>query len=632
MFHGNGAIEPKLHQLLAETGYTCDTLGGSPSDDDYVIARVSPAYQGSNFLENPALLISGIVGILLIMITGYLIIYNIFQISVIQDIQSYGQLKTLGTTKRQIKKLISKQAMLLSFIGIPFGLLIGFFVGRALVPFLMNGTVYAPDAGVKVTANPVIFIGAALFALVTVIISVNKPAQIAGSVSPIEAIRYTENDTTTFRGKKASDKKSIHGAKIYRMALSNLGRNKKRTILVIISMTLSLVLFNTVFTLASGFDVEKYVEKFVNKDFIISTADYFNFKFGNSDSKNDLSTSFIEAVKQNPAFDEGGELYTTKILEEAFSVENGVTSNYNKDAEGNPLVQLYGADDFLLNSMEVIEGTIDWEALKSGNYVLYALTADDNGNIIDDSNIHVGDILHFNHVQMDGLSSNIDNSFDCKVMAKVLINENTDTIRSTGFEKFYMPTDVFLPLCEQPHLVSFPFNVVAGMEADMEKFLSSYVENIESSMNYDSKQTYINSFNDLTSLIITIGGALSIIIGLIGITNFVNSVLTSIITRRKELAMLQSIGMTGKQLKKMLSFEGLYYAAGTVVASIVFGSLVSVIIVRAISNSIWFFTYKFVIFPMFVIYPFLIALTVIIPAIIYQKIAKTSIIERLHQN
>lgn len=242
------------------------------------------------------------------------------------------------------------------------------------------------------------------------------------------------------------------------------------------------------------------------------------------------------------------------------------------------------------------------------------------------------DTLHFNHVQMDGLSSSIDNSFDCKVMAKVLINENTDTIRSTGFAKFYMPTEVFLPLCDQPHLVSFPFNAVDGMEADMEEFLSSYVEDIEPSMNYDSKQTYINSFNDLTSLIITIGGALSIIIGLIGVTNFVNSVLTSIITRRKELAMLQSIGMTGKQLKKMLSFEGLYYAAGTVVASIVFGSLVSVIIVRAISNSIWFFTYKFVIFPMFVIYPFLIALTVIIPAIIYRKIAKTSIIERLHQN
>lgn len=252
-----------------------------------------------------------------------------------------------------------------------------------------------------------------------------------------------------------------------------------------------------------------------------------------------------------------------------------------------------------------------------------------NYNLVPVLNVYENIVLP---VELDG--DTVDKNFMDEVvhMAKVLINENTDTIRSTGFAKFYMPTDVFLPLCEQPHLVSFPFNVVDGMEADMEEFLSSYVEDIEPSMNYDSKQTYINSFNDLTSLIITIGGALSIIIGLIGITNFVNSVLTSIITRRKELAMLQSIGMTGKQLKKMLSFEGLYYAAGTVVASIVFGSLVSVIIVRAISNSIWFFTYKFVIFPMFVIYPFLIALTVIIPAIIYRKIAKTSIIERLHQN
>lgn len=425
---------------------------------------------------------------------------------------------------------------------------------------------------------------------------------------------------------------------------------KSRNIIAIIAIALTTILFTTIFTLGSGL-IDTVHDQNIRKQGgdgqavlnYISDEVFDNIK-GNEMIEQIAYTKAVSYHINNPGLEKWrADMWfmddtalkfaryepTTGHRPEA---ENGVTSNYNKDAEGNPLVQLYGADDFLLNSMDVIEGTIDWEALKSGNYVLYALTADDNGNIIDDPNIHVGDTLHFNHVQMNGLSSSIDNNFDCKVMAKVLINENTDTIRSTGFAKFYMPTDVFLPLCEQPHLVSFPFNVVDGMEADMEEFLSSYVEDIEPSMNYDSKQTYINSFNDLTSLIITIGGALSIIIGLIGITNFVNSVLTSIITRRKELAMLQSIGMTGKQLKKMLSFEGLYYAAGTVVASIVFGSLVSVIIVRAISNSIWFFTYKFVIFPMFVIYPFLIALTVIIPAIIYRKIAKTSIIERLHQN
>ena len=121
-------------------------------------------------------------------------------------------------------------------------------------------------------------------------------------------------------------------------------------------------------------------------------------------------------------------------------------------------------------------------------------------------------------------------------------------------------------------------------------------------MDFDCRETYVSSFENLTSLIVTIGGTLSIVIGFIGIVNFVNSVLTSIIARRKEFAMLQSIGMTGKQLKKLLSYEGLYYSAGTILASVVFGTLFSVIIVKGISDGIWFFTYRFVMWPMLVIY------------------------------
>ena len=210
MFKENGDIEAQLHQLLSETGYTCDTMGGSPDDGNYVIARVSPAYQSGALTDNPAMLVSGIVGVALIIITGYLIIYNIFQISVIQDIQSYGQLKTLGTTKRQIKRLINRQALRLSLIGIPVGLLAGFFIGRALVPFLMNGTSYTADAGIKVTINPLIFLGSTAFALFTVFVSVRKPAKIAGTVSAIEAIRYTENDAAAFGPRRAKDRKSTH--------------------------------------------------------------------------------------------------------------------------------------------------------------------------------------------------------------------------------------------------------------------------------------------------------------------------------------------------------------------------------------------------------------------------------------
>lgn len=630
MFKGNGDITEKLNQLLSETGYTCDTLGGSIEDENYIIARVSPAYQGSNIFENPAMLFSGVAGILLIIVTGYLIIYNIFQISVIQDIQSYGQLKTLGTTKRQIKKLINRQALKLSIVGIPLGLLIGFFVGRALVPFLMNGTTFTSDAGIKVTVNPLIFIGSAVFALFTVFVSVRKPAKIAGMVSPIEAIRYTENDTLVFTKGKKKNKESTQGAKIHRMALANLGRNRKRTILVIVSMTLSLVLFNTVFTLSSGFDIEKYVSKFVNKDFIISSADYFNYSFGNSGIY--LSESFINAVQQQDAYDDGGRIYTGNLLEEQYSAETDTVTNYNKDVDGNPLIDLYGADDFLLDSMEIYEGEIDWDALRSGKYALYALTMDDNGNVIDNPAVHIGDTITFHHWKMSGLTGTLENSFDLIVLAKVIINENSDTDRRTGAARFYLPTEQFMPHCDNPYLISFPFDVKDGMETEMTEFLNSYTEDIEQNMDYESKETYVASFDSMTSLIITIGGVLSIIIGFIGIANFVNSVLTSIITRRKEFAMLQSIGMTGKQLKRMLSYEGLYYAIGTIFSSIIWGIIFSTVIVRGITSGLWFFTYKFVVWPMLIVYPFLIILTVAIPAALYKQITKVSIIERLRQN
>ena len=630
MFHGKGDVEAKLHQILSDTGYTCDTMGGSPKDDNYVIARVSPAYQSNVLSGNPAMLFSGIVGILLIIVTGYLIIYNIFQISVIQDIQSYGQLKTLGTTKQQIKKLINKQVLKLSFISIPIGLLIGFIIGCALMPFLMNGTIYTADAGIKVTVNPAIFIGSATFAFFTVFVSVRKPAKIAGAVSAIEAVRYTENSVGAFNKRKMKKKKGEHGAKIYQMALANLGRNRKRTTLVIMSMALSMILFNTVFTLSDGFDINKYVEKFVNTDFVISTADYFQFRFEVSGI--DLSDSFVDAVRQNENFEDGGRLYTSRLLEESFSTDNKAFGGYNTDENGNPLIDLYGADDFLLNDMEVIEGRIDMEALKSGKYILLSVECDDDGSIIENTDVHVGDTVRINHIIMDGLSSKTEESYDFTIMAKVRTNENTTTTRNTGTTRFYLPTENFLPLCDNSHLVSFPFNVKSNTVSEMEEFLDHYVNGIEPNMDFTSKETYIDSFHDLTSLIVTIGGALSIIIGFIGIANFVNSVLTSIITRRKEFAMLQSIGMTGKQLKQMLSYEGLYYAVGTILVSTILGIISSLVIVKGISNGIWFFTYHFVMYPMLAVYPFLLILTILLPTILYRQTAKVSIVERLRQN
>lgn len=111
--------------------------------------------------------------LLLIIFTGYLIIYNVFQISVTNDIRFYGLLKTIGTTPRQLRQIIRQQALLLSAVGIPLGLLIGWFVGGKLTPVIvdrLNGISHV------VSVNPIIFIASALFSLLTVTLSCRKPA------------------------------------------------------------------------------------------------------------------------------------------------------------------------------------------------------------------------------------------------------------------------------------------------------------------------------------------------------------------------------------------------------------------------------------------------------------------------
>ena len=137
-----------------------------------------------------------IIGVFLLVIgfSGYLIIYNIFQISVVNDISYYGLLKTIGVTGRQLKKIIRIQSLILSAVGIPLGLVLGYFVGRMTSPAIFASTIFAPVAN-SFSVSPWIFVISCVFALVTVFISCSRPGRIASRISPVEAFRYSEVKT-----------------------------------------------------------------------------------------------------------------------------------------------------------------------------------------------------------------------------------------------------------------------------------------------------------------------------------------------------------------------------------------------------------------------------------------------------
>ncbi len=620
-------LESKRERIMTESGYSMDE-----NAPNFVSSNVNWSYLSSNFSLDLPTVAAVIAAIALIIFTGYLIIYNIFQISVIKDIRFYGLLKTIGTTGKQVKKIIRRQALILSCIGIPIGLIVGYFIGTAIVPLIMNQSSFA-GAVFTTSANPLIFVGSTIFALVTVAISTSKPGRIAASVSPVEAVRYTDNTNTT----KKKNRKSRGGAKIRGMAAANLGRNKKRTILVVISMSLSLVMFNTIYTMSLGFDMDKFLSTFVETDYLVSHASLGNYTYvGDEDT---VTESMISAIEEQSGFKEGGRFFANIRDAENFCIlPGGRNTNYirvNRDDKGNAFCAVYGLEDFPLGNLKVLEGEIDYEKLKTGKYILEGVHTDDNHNPINEtSHYDIGDTVTLCNNRGNGatMADNEYTEYSYEVMAKVEVNTFTNSCR-VGFDySYYLPAEVYKTMVVNPGTMTYVYDVEDGTEPAMDAFLQNYTENVEPVMAYSSKQTKANEFKGMQNMVLIVGGVLSLIIGLIGVLNFINSMLTSILTRKREFAMLQSIGMTTLQLKKMLIAEGLMYTASAGAVSIVFGVGVSALLANTVAKSLWFFTYQFTLLPLIITIPILIIIGIVLPMPVLKAVEKQSIVDRLREN
>lgn len=189
----SGDVGNKIHSYL------------EPLNDLQEFTDLSKAGSGKNSFSP---IIAAIGLILTIMVCGYLLIYNVLYISVTKDIRMYGQLKTLGTTERQMKKVVYHQVRVLSFWGILSGLTLSAATVFLIVPFgiraLAGDTIM--DSAISPSYSPLIFIGAGLFSFITALISSMKPSKIASRVSPIEALRFSGVNAS-----KKNRSKTSHG-------------------------------------------------------------------------------------------------------------------------------------------------------------------------------------------------------------------------------------------------------------------------------------------------------------------------------------------------------------------------------------------------------------------------------------
>ena len=601
LFQNSWNIQGNVQSVITDSGYSLEE--GKPN---YISYGVNWAYLSTNFNVGASSIIPVLGACILIIFTGYLIIYNIFMISVVRDIRFYGLLKTIGTTPKQIKKIIRNQALLLSAVGIPIGLIVGFLLGLVLLPIIMRISTIENSYS---SFSPIIFAGAAVFSLITVWISCRRPGKIAGGVSPVDAVRYTEQGN----GNKKLIKKSRGGSKIYQMAFANLARNKKKTALVVASMSLSLILLNSVFTLSNGFDMDKFLNRFVSTDFVIGHANYFNnnrFRF----ESDELSPRMIEALRLQEGIEGGGRIYYNQKNAQVSS--NGV----QKD------LQLYGLEDFPLTKINIVAGKLDLEKLKSGNYLIECVDSDDNGKINwDTSHYNIGDKVTI--TMYDGRQK------EYEVLAKAEIVMGFSVRYHNNQDNFamYLPSSEFASLVKEPVTMSYILNVDDEHAEAVERFLEHYTKNTEPTMDFESKKSFVDEFKKLQNMFLLVGGILSLIIGMIGILNFINSILTGIIARRREFAILQSIGMTDRQLCKLLMLEGLFYALCTILISLLVGTVFSFVVIQAVASNLWFFSYRFIILPLLIAAPLLILISVVIPFVAYIGTNRQTIVERLRE-
>lgn len=627
ILHSDRNIEATMENILADTGLTGLKFG--------VNLAYSPEMNATAAQESLPMYL----GMVLVFLAGYLIIYNIFQISVTADIQFYGKLKTLGTTTKQIKKLIYGQANRLCVIGIPLGLLLGWLLGMVLVPVLMGRLEGDP----VVSANPLIFLGSALFAWLTVTISCLRPARLAGKVSPIEALRMSDAATTS----KKKSKSTRNSASITGMAWANLGRNKKRTVTVICSLTLGLVLLSCFYAKNAAFDMEKYLSELTISDFKLDDSSSANQIGGYDPHGSTLNAELVESVEGLAGLEAIGHqyshqfeltlddetvqnidaFYTQEMLDDWATYDPAGPAQIENAKETHKAIGvLYGMDGIPLDAITqeryLLSGSYDAEKFASGDYVLVIGPAIDS--------IEKNAVLP---VPTVGSSIELENR-TYTVMAVVYPLQSVDEgayeggVQDQLCMSFIIPTVTFQQQWPENTLRRLFFNVDDEHIPAAQEMIDAYTKTVDTSLPVTSRKTMAEQYEAETRASAVMGNTISVIIALVGVLNFINSMVTAIVSRKKEFAMIQSVGMTKRQLRKMLICEGLDYAAITLIVSYLVSTLAVGIGVRAITAN-EFSTFHFTLMPLMICTPILLAFAVLIPFLCFKNLEKQSIVERL---
>lgn len=512
--------------------------------------------------------------VILIMVSTIAVIYNAFHISVLERISQFGVLRCVGASPKQIKNIVLKEAMILSIISIPIGLICGV-LAMQIVMYFVGKFNFDLFEGLTILVSPMVFIVSAVIGFVTVFLSALGPAKQASRIPALEAVRNTGNfkKESFDKIKKSSFSRRLLGVE-GEIAYKNLKRNSKRFKITLFSMIISIVLYIVFSSFMS------YILK-ANNINSSEMGDFMIWNNGGSSEQKEFDDSIYRDLRKLSSVDKVFyyQRYSAQMLvpDDKMNPKFVKSSPFAKDYKRNGFFEiynneLYGYEDENLDAFKPLlkKGDINIDALNKENGVLIVQTSHIQGTgkaeIMDIVDYKIGD-----EITITADSSDEDPEYyKLKIFGILERNLLEEPYNLNDGTIIITTKDVY------KRIKGTEYNPILLIIAQREQGLETIREYLKVTLDQKPSYTYIDrakqaeeNRNVAATISIFLYGFV-VVITLIGSLNIINTISANLLLRTKELSMLKAIGMTKNGIKKMVSIEATLYG---VIASI-YGSII----------------------------------------------------------
>ena len=572
--------------------------------------------------------------LIIIMVASVFLIYNAFAMSLSEKVKYLGMLSSVGATKQQKRLSIYYEGFILALFGIPLGIGAGVAgigitlkaLGKKIIASSMLNGITEQNVSMKVVF-PIwaVLIDLGL-SIITILISCSIPAKKASKISTISAIR--QSDEIKVKAKTLKCPKYIKAIFGYEgeLAYKNLKRNGRKARVITVSIALSIVLFlscnyfcalfanETVAQDSMPYQIGVYLDE-TNRESAIK-------EFENVDGIDDMYcvTNLYYFVQKSKNYKNNFEMFTDN---------KNLTNAYSREFSNRFAVLINMLDDDMFNELCAKNG-IDSKAYYNSNNKCKLLLMNNVSHTANGKKVFTDNILGSSFKEAYYPEDNL--QFEITDFVKYS-NTKPCNLNGIGVISLYMPYSQFVKVCKNINANDNQLsNYILGIETTDHQKVTEKLNTISDEEKYSNFSVVdfleqMQAFNTIALVIQVFVYGFVALISLITIFNIINTISSGIASRKKEFAMMKSVGITPKGFNKMIMLESAFYGIKAVIFGLPISALISFGMHKALNNSTATFSIDYLLYLIVALVVFaIIGMTMIYSV---KKVQQNNIIETL---